>query len=150
MNGYNGLNYYKIDLAAIGICPICGRRLSVCDHATPEEKIKWRADDADLLEEIEQNQTPDDSTAALRDEMELAKQIAAENAEACNQFIHNLAMCITRPLDVLQKHYNESTSTLPLGEQTELAYGQGNLKGNDHDAQISSWSLKRQLEEPLA
>ena len=69
----------------------------------------------------------------LREEMELAARIASDNAEALDSFIHNLARCITNPLDVLHKQYNESTASLSVGEQTELAYGQGDLtKGNDH------------------
>ena len=35
---YNGLNSVKIDLASIGICPMCGKRMSGgCEHATPEQ-----------------------------------------------------------------------------------------------------------------
>lgn len=52
---YNGLNAYKIELAEIGICPQCGRRLSLCEHATEQQRTEWRIQDAELLEEIEKN-----------------------------------------------------------------------------------------------
>lgn len=55
MKRYNGLNSYEIDLAEIGICPQCGRRLSLCEHATEQQRTEWRIQDAELLEEIEKN-----------------------------------------------------------------------------------------------
>ena len=54
MKRYNGLNSYEINLAEIGICPQCGRRLSLCEHATEQQRTEWRIQDAELLEEIEQ------------------------------------------------------------------------------------------------
>ena len=59
---YNGLNAYKIELAEIGICPQCGRRLSLCEHATEQQRTEWRIQDAELLEEIEQQRILDNLT----------------------------------------------------------------------------------------
>ena len=59
---YNGLNAYKIELAEIGICPQCGRRLSLCEHATEQQRTEWRIQDAELLEEIEQQRILDNIT----------------------------------------------------------------------------------------
>lgn len=68
MKRYNGLNSYEIDLAEIGICPQCGRRLSLCEHATEQQRTEWRIQDAELLEEIEQQRILDNITPGAREE----------------------------------------------------------------------------------
>ncbi len=68
MKRYNGLNSYEIDLAEIGICRQCGCRLSVCDHATEQQRSVWRVNDAELLEEIEQQRILDNITPEAHEE----------------------------------------------------------------------------------
>lgn len=45
MRAYNGLNSIKVNIIEAGICPVCGRLLSIekCDHATTLEIEQWRA-----------------------------------------------------------------------------------------------------------
>ena len=46
MPRYNALNRINVNLEAAGICAVCGQRLSVCEHATPEQAERTRQMDA--------------------------------------------------------------------------------------------------------
>ena len=85
MKRYNGLNSYEIDLAEIGICPQCGRRLSLCEHATEQQRTEWRIQDAELLEEIEQqrildNLTPEAITAYRAEELDWLDEMSTRES----------------------------------------------------------------------
>lgn len=79
MRAYNGLNSIKVNIIEAGICPVCGRLLSIekCDHPTTLEIEQWRAAvfaaEQELHSELWQRERLTDS--AQRDADLLAQEI---------------------------------------------------------------------------